>query len=89
MGRLLSAGRTAQELGVVEKTIYRWIGSGELPAVKKGSMWLVDVDVARSVQALRPSGMRAARFELDELRERVAVLERELEFERSRRTVSL
>lgn len=39
--RYLTSAQVAERLQVVEKTVQRWMASGELPAVKLGRVWRI------------------------------------------------
>ena len=92
MGQLVTARQAAEELGVVERTVRRWIVAGELPAEKKRGAFVIDLDAAREVHRHSRAGRAAGRStELAELRGRYAELrarlnevERELADERRR-----
>jgi excisionase family DNA binding protein len=92
MGRAVTARQAAEELGVVERTVRRWIGAGELPAEKQGGAFVIDLDAARDVHRRSRAGRSAERStELAELRgrylevsARLQQLERELAEERRR-----
>jgi excisionase family DNA binding protein len=92
MGREVTARQAADELGVVERTVRRWIGAGELPAEKKGGAFVIDLDVARQVHRRSRAGRSIERSsELAELRGRylevtakLAQVEQELAEERRR-----
>lgn len=96
MGRVVTAREAATELGVVERTVRRWIGAGELPAEKKSGAFLIDLDRARDVHRRSRAGRSVERStELAELRgrylevsARLARIEQELAEER-RRTAQL
>ena len=71
MAKLLTAREVADELGVVERTVRRWIGGGDLPAEKRGGAFLIDLDEARRVHRLSRAGRSLDRStELAELRGR-------------------
>ena len=92
MGRVVTAREAAEELGVVERTVRRWIGAGELLADKKGGAFVIDLDAARDVHRRSRAGRSIERSsELAELRgrylevtARLAEVERELAAERRR-----
>ena len=92
MGRLVSAREAADELGVVERTVRRWIGGGELTAEKRGGAFVIDLDDAREVHRRSRAGRSVSRSaELAELRgrylevtARLEQVERELAEERRR-----
>jgi excisionase family DNA binding protein len=92
MGRAVTAKEAADELGVVERTVRRWIGSGELPAEKHGGAFVIDLDAAREVHRHSRAGRAIGRStELAELRgryielkARLAHVEEELAHERRR-----
>jgi excisionase family DNA binding protein len=116
--RLLSAQAVAEELGVTERTVRRWIESGRLQAEKRGRCFQIRLDEAKALTPDRSLGARAredsrrlgaqveeldalrravdaAREEAatvkgryEELAERAARIEAELNFER-RRAISL
>lgn len=71
MTKLVTAKKAAEELGVVERTVRRWIGAGELPAEKRGGAFLIDLEVAREVHRHSRAGRSVERStELAELRGR-------------------
>jgi excisionase family DNA binding protein len=75
MGRAVTARQAADELGVVERTVRRWIGAGELPAEKRGGAFVIDLDIAREVHRRSRAGRSLDRStELAELRGRYAEL---------------
>jgi excisionase family DNA binding protein len=92
MGRAVTAREAAEELGVVERTVRRWIGAGELAAEKKGGAFVIDLDAARDVHRKSRAGRSVERStELAELRgryleatARLAQIEQELAEERRR-----
>jgi excisionase family DNA binding protein len=92
MGRAVTAKEAAEELGVVERTIRRWIGAGALRADKQGGAFVIDLDAAREVHRRSRAGRSVARStELAELRgrylevaARLAKVEKELAEERRR-----
>lgn len=92
MGRAVTAREAAEELGVVERTVRRWIGAGELPAEKRGGAFVIDLDAAREVHRHSRAGRSVERStELAELRgrylevtARLAQVEQELAEERRR-----
>lgn len=92
MGRVVTAREAAQELGVVERTVRRWIGAGELRADKRGGAFAIDLDQAREVHRQSRAGRSLDRStELAELRgrylevtARLAQVEEELAHERRR-----
>lgn len=92
VARTVTAKQAAEELGVVERTVRRWIGAGELPAEKKGGAFVIDLDVAREVHRRSRVGRSVERSsELAELRgrylevtARLAQVEQELAEERRR-----
>lgn len=92
MGRVVTARQAAEELGVVERTVRRWIGAGELSAEKQGGAFVIDLDAAREVHRRSRAGRSAAgSTELAELRgrylevtARLAQVENELAEERRR-----
>jgi excisionase family DNA binding protein len=92
MGRLVTAKEAAEELGVVERTVRRWIRGGELRAEKRGGAFVIDLDDAHHVHGRSRSGRSLTRStELAELRgrylevsARLAQIERELAEERRR-----
>ena len=92
MGRAVTAREAAEELGVVERTVRRWIGAGELPAEKQGGAFAIDLDAAREVHRRSRAGRSIDRStELAELRgrymevtARLAQVEQELADERRR-----
>ena len=92
MGRLVTAREAAEELGVVERTVRRWIGGGELTADKRGGAFVIDLDDAREVHRHSRAGRSLARTtELAELRgrylevrARLTQVEQELAEERRR-----
>jgi excisionase family DNA binding protein len=94
MSRTVTAREAAEELGVVERTVRRWIGAGELPAEKKGGAFVIDLDAARQVHRRSRAGRSVERStELAELRgrylevtSRLAEVEQELAEERRRAT---
>lgn len=96
MGKVVTARQAAEELGVVERTIRRWIVAGELPAEKESGAFVIDLDAAREVHRRSRAGRSVERStELAELRGRYAEVctrleqvERELAEER-RRTARL
>jgi excisionase family DNA binding protein len=92
MGRAVTAREAAEELGVVERTVRRWIGAGELPAEKHRGAFVIDLDAAREVHRRSRAGRSVERStELAELRgrylevtARLAQVEQELAEERRR-----
>jgi excisionase family DNA binding protein len=92
MGRVVTAREAAEELGVVERTVRRWIGAGELPAEKRGGAFVIDLDAAREVHRNSRAGRSVEKSsELAELRgrylevtARLEYVERELAEERRR-----
>lgn len=71
MAQLLTARQVAEELGVVERTVRRWIGGGELAAEKRGGAFLIDLEDARKVLRRSRAGRSLDRStELAELRGR-------------------
>ena len=92
MGRVVTAREAAEELGVVERTVRRWIVAGELPAQKERGAFVIDLDAAREVHRRSRVGRSESRStELAELRGRYAEVcarlervERELAEERRR-----
>ena len=71
MKRFVTAKETAEELGVVERTVRRWIEAGELPATKRGGAFVIDLDLAREVHRHSRAGRSLDRStELAELRGR-------------------
>lgn len=92
MGRAVTAKEAADELGVVERTVRRWIGTGQLPAEKMGGAFVIDLDTAREVHRRSRAGRAVERSsELAELRGRylevtaqLARVEQELAEERRR-----
>jgi excisionase family DNA binding protein len=71
MGRVVTARQAANELGVVERTVRRWIVAGELPAEKEAGAFVIDLDAAREVHRRSRAGRSAERStELAELRGR-------------------
>jgi excisionase family DNA binding protein len=92
MGRTVTARQAAEELGVVERTVRRWIRAGELPAEKRSGAFVIDLDAAREVHRRSRAGRSAGQAtELAELRgrylevtARLAQVERELTEERRR-----
>ena len=92
MGKVVTARQAADELGVVERTVRRWIGAGELSAEKHGGAFVIDLDAAREVYRRSRAGRSAERStELAELRgrylevsARLEQIERELAEERRR-----
>jgi excisionase family DNA binding protein len=92
MGRTVTAKEAAAELGVVERTVRRWISAGELPAEKTGGAFGIDLDAARDVHRRSRAGRSVERStELAELRgrylevtSRLAQVEQELAEERRR-----
>jgi excisionase family DNA binding protein len=92
MGKVVTAREAAEELGVVERTVRRWIGAGELPAEKERGAYVIDLDAARDVHRRSRGGRSSSQAtELAELRgrykevsARLAQIERELADERRR-----
>jgi excisionase family DNA binding protein len=92
MGRVVTATEAAEELGVVERTVRRWIVAGELSAEKRGGAFVIDLDAAREVHGRSRAGRSLGRStELAELRgryievaARLAQVEEELAEERRR-----
>ena len=92
----VTASMVAKELGVAERTVRRWIASGELQAVKQHGVFGIDLDAAREVyQRSRANRISERSLEIAELRgrylevcERLKRVEHELEEER-RRTARL
>ncbi len=92
MARGVTAKEAADELGVVERTVRRWIGAGELSAEKRGGAFVIDLDAAREVHRRSRAGRSIERStELAELRgrylevaARLAQVEQELAEERRR-----
>jgi excisionase family DNA binding protein len=92
VGRTVTAKQAAEELGVVERTVRRWIRAGELPAEKRGGAFVIDIEAARVVHRRSRAGRSAGHAtELAELRgrylevtARLAQVEQELAEERRR-----
>src|SRR5581483_1330609 len=90
MSRQVTAKEAAEELGVVERTVRRWIGAGNLDAEKRGGAFVIDLDAAREVLRRSRSGRTIAavselaelRGRYDEVSARLAATERELASER-------
>ena len=97
--RLFSAQEVADELGVAERTVRRWITSELLPATRRGRTFQIDIQEARSLHngssAGRTGRQRAVVGEVSqelaelrgrylEVRDRVADLERLLADEQRR-----
>jgi excisionase family DNA binding protein len=88
-----TARQTADELGVAERTVRRWISSGDLAAEKQGGAFLIDLDAAHETFKRSRAGRSAERSsELAELRgrylevcERLTLAEAVLTEERARR----
>ena len=59
--RTYSAQEIADQLGIAEKTVRRWIESGKLPAERIGRRFAVKMDAARRVYAESRSGRAAGR----------------------------
>jgi excisionase family DNA binding protein len=55
-----TARQVASELGVAERTVRRWIASGDLAAEKKGGAFLIDLDAARETFKRSRAGRRRA-----------------------------
>lgn len=62
--RLRTARSTAEELGVSERTVRRWIGDGRLDAKKSGGAFLIDMDAARRTLSQSRVGRRVEQGEL-------------------------
>lgn len=60
-GALMSAQQVADQLGVAEKTVRRWIESGKLGATRQGKTFAIDLAEAEALFASSPSGRGAAR----------------------------
>jgi excisionase family DNA binding protein len=74
--RGLSAQAVADELGIAERTVRRWVQSGRLPARRKGRSFIIDLDDALRLHGQAPIGRSdRARIErdreLDQLRTEV------------------
>lgn len=97
---LLTAQEVARQLGVADKTIRRWIADGRLPAEKHGTVYAIRLGDALEVAGPRSSVGQASTLaaaltherEVAELRgryleakDRIAVLEAELDRERRQR----
>ena len=54
--RKLSAQAVADELGVAERTVRRWIRSGRLTAEKRASSYVISLQEARQIHAQAPLG---------------------------------
>ena len=88
----MTAKQAAEELGVVERTVRRWISAGELPAQKRRGAFVIDLDIARDVHRRSRAGRSAGHAtQLAELRgryleatARLAQVEQELAEERRR-----
>jgi excisionase family DNA binding protein len=88
----VTAREAADELGVAERTVRRWIAAGELPAEKHGGAFMIDIEQAREAHRHSRAGRGIDRTtEFAELRgrylevsERLAAAERELAAERVR-----
>ncbi len=50
-GRLLRPSQVAEILGVCQATVYRWIDTGILPAVRIGRYWRVDISEVEKLLA--------------------------------------
>ena len=71
MARMVTARQAAEELGVVERTVRRWIVAGELPAAKERGAFVIDLDAARDVHRRSRAGRTIERStEFAELRGR-------------------
>ena len=92
MAKYVTAREAAEELGVVERTVRRWISAGDLPAEKDRGAFVIELDAARQVYGRSRAGRSAERStELAELRgryievcARLEQVERELVEERRR-----
>ena len=92
MARMVTARQAAEELGVVERTVRRWIVAGDLPAQKDRGAFVIDLDTAREVHRRSRAGRTVERStEFAELRgryievcARLEQVERELAEERRR-----
>jgi excisionase family DNA binding protein len=92
MARLVTARQAAEELGVVERTVRRWIVAGELPAEKERGAFVIDLDAARDVHRRSRAGraversteLAELRGRYQEVRARLAEVEQELAEERRR-----
>ncbi len=84
----MSAKQAALELGVSERTVRRWIASGELPATKQHGAFVVDLDAARQVLSVSRAGRTIGQAELRgryaEVCDRLEKCERDLADERLR-----
>src|SRR5207244_13360937 len=69
MARLVTARQAAEELGVVERTVRRWIVAGEVAAQKERGAFVIDLDAAREVHRRSRAGRTVERStEVAELR---------------------
>lgn len=50
-GQLLSALEIAEELGINERTVRRWIGEGRIEAEKDGGRYRISLEAARAALA--------------------------------------
>ena len=55
-GRGLSAQAVADELGVAERTVRRWVESGRLPAKRKGRAFVIELEDALRLHGQAPLG---------------------------------
>jgi excisionase family DNA binding protein len=70
---LLSAHEIANRIGVTDRTVRRWIKSGELPAVRSGRAYEINLDDARKLAPSSSSGHRRS----SELQTQLAERDRE------------
>lgn len=62
---LLSVAAAAQELGVSRTTAYRWIQTGELPAVRLGGRLRIRRSDLDELTGGEPARVRARHYHLD------------------------
>jgi excisionase family DNA binding protein len=49
----IGTGQAAQMLGVSQRTVYRWIASGRLPARRVLREWIISLDALRFAVGIR------------------------------------
>ncbi len=89
----MSATAIADEIGVAERTVRRWVTQGRLTATRSGRELAIDLDEARAVKlrsrqgrvSLREQQHAELRGRYLELKEQIQRLEEELTWERAKR----
>ena len=74
VGELMSAQEIAARIGVTERTVRRWIKSGDLSAARRGRSFEIDLEDARALAPASTNGHKRS----SELAKTLAQREREL-----------